>query len=313
MNEQFLNDVIGGLRTTPKELYSKYFYDQAGDALFQQIMQSPEYYLTKFEFEIFEQRSGAIASLLRKRISQFDLLELGAGDASKSSFLLKALIEQEANFRYMPIDISSSMIDYLEDTLPDQIPGLEVHGLQGEYFPMLAHVKQISKRPKVVLFLGSNIGNFERDEALDFCKGLHATLNPGDLLLMGFDLKKNPHTIFHAYNDHTGYTKAFNLNLLTRINNELDADFDLTNFEHYNSYDPFSGACRSYLVSLKAQQVRIAGEYFDFLENEIIKMEISQKYSVEEIREMGNQTNFDVVETFFDSKQWFLDILWQVI
>jgi L-histidine N-alpha-methyltransferase len=312
MNEQFLNDVVTGLSAKTKKLNSKYFYDDEGDVLFQKIMQSEEYYLTDCEYEIFQGKSPALAGVFLDQLKSFELLELGAGDASKTKFLLEALVNRKADFTYMPIDISGSMITYLEDNLPSKIPGLKVTGLNGEYFPMLEKVKTISCRKKAVLFLGGNIGNMDPDDALAFCKQLHASLNPGDYVLMGFDLRKNPHAIFNAYNDKAGYTKAFNLNLLKRINNDLGANFQLADFEHYNSYDPLTGACRSFLVSLKAQQVNLAGQAFHFKANEVIDMEISQKYSMEEIYDLGNQANFEVVETFFDSKEWFLDMLWKV-
>jgi len=312
MNEQFLNDVIIGLSAKTKKLDSKYFYDDEGDRLFQKIMHSEEYYLTDCEHEIFQEKSAALSDLFMEQLQAFELLELGAGDASKTSSLLKVLVEKQANFTYMPIDISGSMISYLEENLPTKMPGLQVSGLNGEYFPMLEKANTISERKKAVLFLGGNIGNMDPDDALAFCKQLHASLNTGDYLLMGFDLRKNPHAIFNAYNDKAGYTKAFNINLLRRMNTELGADFDLLQFEHYNSYDPVSGACRSFLISLVHQEVKIAGQIFSFEANEVVDMEISQKYSLEEIYDIGNQTNFEVVETFFDSKKWFLDILWKV-
>lgn len=312
MNEQFLNDVVSGLSALPKKLDSKYFYNAEGDALFQKIMHSEDYYLTTCEFEIFQSRGSEMATLLVDHLREFDLLELGAGDASKSSYLLKALVNQQAEFTYMPIDISASIIDYLAKTLPSSIPGLQMLGLNGEYFPMLEQAKTISSRRKAVLFLGGNIGNMTPDEAMSFCKTLHGSLNPGDYVMIGFDLRKNPHAIFKAYNDSEGYTKAFNLNLLRRINDELGGDIELSNFEHYNSYDPLTGACKSFLFSLEHQEFRIAGQPFQLNAAEVIDMEISQKYSLEEILELANQTNFDVVETFFDSKRWFFDILWEV-
>ena len=312
MNEQFLNDVISGLSALPKKLNSKYFYDAEGDALFQKIMQTEEYYLTDCELEILKSLGSEIAALFLNHLGEFDLLELGAGDASKSSHLLKALVSQQAVFSYMPIDISASIIDYLKVTLPEQIPGLEMHGLNGEYFPMLEKANGISNRRKAVLFLGGNIGNMNPDDAISFCKTLHASLNKGDYVMIGFDLRKNPHTIFKAYNDSKGYTKAFNLNLLRRINDELGGNIEISNFEHFNSYDPFTGACKSYLFSSEPQQFKIAGQDFELDASEVIDMEISQKYSIEEISQLANQTNFGVVETFYDSKRWFLDILWEV-
>jgi len=312
MDNQFLKDVVSGLRRKPKKLSSKYFYDEIGDALFQRIMNSEEYYLTNCEFEIFEERSDEIAETFINHLQSFDLIELGAGDATKTSFLLEALTAKAADFSYMPIDISSSMINYLEEELPKKIPGLKITGLNGEYFPMVKRANEISKRKKAVLFLGGNIGNLTPEEAQTFLSELRSNLNDGDVVLVGFDLKKNPHVIIAAYNDRSGYTKAFNLNLLTRINNELGANFNLSAFEHYNSYDPLTGACKSFLVSLAEQDVTVQDLVFHFELNEVIDMEISQKYALDEIDNLAVQANFKTIEKFFDSKNWFLDTLWQV-
>lgn len=312
MDNQFLKDVVSGLKRKPKKLSSKYFYDEKGDVLFQKIMTSEEYYLTNCEFEIFEQRSGEIAATFIKHLQSFDLIELGAGDATKTSFLLKELLAKDADFSYMPIDISSNMISYLEQELPKKLPELKVIGLNGEYFPMVQRANEISKRKKAILFLGSNIGNLTPEEAEGFLERLNSSLNKGDVVLVGFDLKKNPHVIHAAYNDRTGFTKAFNLNLLERINNELGADFNISSFEHYNSYDPSTGACKSFLVSLAEQDVTIHDMVFHFEPDEIIDMEISQKYALDEINDLAIRANFETIETFFDSKKWFLDTLWQV-
>ena len=310
--EQFLKEVLQDLSLQPKRLNPKYFYDEAGDKLFQQIMNCTEYYPTNCELEIFKEKTVDLATVLKNGFDDFDLIEMGAGDATKSSFLLQELVRQNVTFTYMPIDISATMIDHLENTLSDKITGLKVKGLNGEYFKMLKHANQISKKKKVILFLGGNIGNFEVAEANEFCSQLKSYLQPEDLVLIGFDLKKHPRIIRAAYNDKEGLTKEFNLNLLRRINRELGADFVTTQFEHYPSYDPATGECRSYLISLKDQVVHLADQEIYFKENEFISMEISQKYSVEETDAMALQAGFVPVKHFLDSKQWFLDAVWQV-
>ncbi|HXB09298.1 MAG TPA: L-histidine N(alpha)-methyltransferase, partial [Puia sp.] len=164
---------------------------------------------------------------------------------------------------------------------------------------------------KIVLFMGANIGNMSVQQATQFCRQIHAQLRPGDLLLVGFDLKKHPRTILDAYNDRQGITRAFNLNLLTRINRELGADFDLEQFEHYPVYDPGSGACKSYLISRIGQEVHLGDKKIVFAENEAIHMEISQKYTMAETESMAVQSGFEPVDTFYDSKRWFADVLWR--
>ncbi|MBK0383712.1 L-histidine N(alpha)-methyltransferase [Pedobacter sp. SD-b] len=309
---KFLQEVLDGLNAQPKHLHSKYFYDEIGDRLFQQIMASDEYYPTDCEMEIFKNQTAQLAKTLKNGFDSFDLVELGAGDATKSSYLLKQLVADKVDFDYFPIDISTNTIKHLEENLPKEIKGLKVCGFNGEYFEMLEKTRQFSDKRKVVLFLGSNIGNMPVADAFDFAKTLRKSLSKTDLILVGIDLKKHPRVIRAAYNDAKGYTKKFNLNLLRRINNELEADFNIEDFEHYPSYDPITGSCKSYLISLKKQTVRIGeADFIDFEENEPILMEISQKYSVKETDEMASQAGFKPVKHFFDDKNWFLDAVWE--
>jgi len=310
--DNFRSDVLEGLKKIPKKLSSKYFYDKTGDGLFQKIMAMPEYYLTKCELDIFKNKTTELTQLIIPETEPFDLIELGAGDAVKSSFLLKYLVEKRTDFTYMPIDISGNILSVLNEKLNVQLPTLEIISLKGEYFEMLQKAASLSSRKKVILFLGSNIGNMSIEESESFCLNLNQNLTSGDVVLIGFDLKKNPHTILDAYNDKTGITAAFNLNLLTRINRELDANFDLEQFQHYQTYDPVTGACRSFLVSLKDQNVMIGDDTISFSENELIDMEISQKFSAEKIKELGEKSGFTTIGEIKDSKKWFVDTAWQV-
>ncbi len=311
--KQFCADIVHGLTSNPKRLDSKYFYDAAGDVLFQEIMNCPEYYLTNCELEIFAEQTEALATLMMADNDEpFDLIELGAGDALKSSYLLKYLVDQGVDFTYLPIDISSHVIGLLDKELSVNIPGLQFEGLNGEYFEMLQKAAAMSGRRKVVLFLGSNIGNMPLDKAEKFCTQLRDNLAPGDMVLIGFDLKKNPQTILDAYNDRAGITKKFNLNLLKRINRELDADFNIDQFEHYPTYDPETGSCKSYLISLTDQTVHIgaANKVVHFHQNEYVYMEISQKFTIQQTKDMAAGTGFIPVTYLFDSKSWFTDAVW---
>jgi dimethylhistidine N-methyltransferase len=305
--------VLSGLGACPKFLHSKYFYDAAGDQLFQQIMALPEYYLTRCELEIFAQQTGAMAQTILNKCCDFDILELGAGDATKSIFLLQWLKKLGLNFTYYPVDISANVIHRLKKELPQKIPGLKVNGLQGEYHEMIGVANRLSGKNKLVLFLGANIGNFSPEEAKWFLKLLNKSLQPGDLLLMGVDLKKNPQQILSAYDDKAGITRQFNLNLLVRMNRELGANFNVAAFDHYPSYNPVTGACRSYLISLRKQMVYIADWSFAFEANEPVYMELSQKYTVTEIDVMARQTGFHPVSHFFDRHHWFVNAMWQKV
>jgi len=307
---QFYEDVIAGLTAAQKYLSSKYFYDATGDKLFQELMNCDEYYPTKSELEIFSEKTAEICTAIIADGDVFDLIELGAGDATKSSYLLKYLLDHQAGFSYFPIDISDNVISYLNMTLPFTLPDLQITGLNGEYFDMLERAASLSNKRKVVLFLGSNIGNLTVVEAERFCMRLREHLSPGDMMLIGFDLKKNPKTILAAYNDKGGITRRFNLNLLERINRELNGDFDPGKFEHYPTYDPITGACKSYLVSIADQDVKIGDETIHFDKDEPIFMEISQKFTVEQTEQMAMRSGFKPVNQFFDNKKWFLDVIW---
>ncbi|MBW8522917.1 L-histidine N(alpha)-methyltransferase [Chryseobacterium chendengshani] len=311
--DSFRSDVLEGLNKNPKKLLSKYFYDKTGDQLFQKIMNMPEYYLTQCELDIFKNKTKELADTILSNKEPFDLIELGAGDAKKSSFLLKYFVDKGVDFTYMPIDISGNILSVLQDKLADDLPSLDIIALEGDYFDMLNKATSISKRRKIVLFLGGNIGNMDMEESYHFCHELKRKLNQGDLLLIGFDLKKNPHTILNAYNDAEGITSAFNLNLLSRINRELDADFDVSEFQHYQTYNPISGACKSFLVSRVKQNVHIGTFEFSFEENEVIDMEISQKFSRDDIVRLAENSGFHILDEINDDRKWFVDCIWQVV
>lgn len=309
--EKLKQEVIAGLSASSKMLPSKYLYDKTGDRLFQDIMEMPEYYLTKCELDIFKNRTSELAGIIIQGAQPFDLIELGAGDAMKSSFLLKHLVKEGIDFTYRPIDISGHILHELEDRLGKEIPELKIDPQAGEYFEMLGEATSMTARRKVVLFLGGNIGNMEWDEIEGFCMELNQSLTKGDMVLIGFDLRKNPHTILNAYNDKAGITAAFNLNMLTRLNRELGADFDPGQFQHYQTYDPVSGACRSYLVSLMDQKVMIGDMAIHLHQNELINIEVSQKFSREEIADLALHSNFKMLTNIQDSKGWFVDSAWK--
>jgi L-histidine Nalpha-methyltransferase len=312
-SKDFFDSVWKGLNASPKYLQSRYFYDAEGDELFREIMNCPEYYLTRCEMEIFSSQSHAMRDIVLERLPHFDVVELGPGDCSKSIHLLQAIAAHNPSFTYYPIDISKHVLAYLGETLPEKLPTVEIQGLNGDYFDMLKKLAT-NTRNKLVLFLGSSIGNIPAEQTTGFFTMLRGMLQPGDMLLTGFDLKKALELVLAAYNDMGGITRRFNLNLLKRINRELDADFNIDQFEHAPQYDEASGACRSYLVSKSDQRVRIGEEgWVYFSKGESIFMEISQKYDVAQTDAFAASSGFEPVRHFFDSKHWFLDALWQVV
>lgn len=309
----FAEDIDAGLSADPKFLSSKYFYDDEGSRLFQEIMKLPEYYLTRSEMEIFSLQTKEIFSAFEADSSDFDLIELGAGDGTKTSVLVKYFLEKNLKFRYVPIDISAEALNFLTEKFHRECPALDIQTEQGDYFKTLETFSKLSDKKKIILFLGSNIGNFSEDRALAFFKELRETMNERDFLFIGFDLHKNPKTILNAYDDSQGVTSKFNLNLLKRINRELGADFNIEEFSHYASYHPLERAARSFLISRKDQVVTIEclGKSFEFKKWEPIYMEVSQKYNEVMIEDLARKSGFTVKRNFFDENRFYTNSLWK--
>ncbi|TMU51016.1 L-histidine N(alpha)-methyltransferase [Flagellimonas algicola] len=303
----FEQEVYEGLTSFPKHLSSKYFYDEIGDKLFQDIMAMPEYYLTNREFDILEANKAEISALFSRDGEVFSLFELGAGDGKKTKILLQYLVDNKIPFDYRPIDISQNALDQLENAIKQEIPEVEVNTLQGTYFDTLRDIDKVNGRKKVILFLGSNIGNLLHEPAIEFLKNLRDSINEGDLILMGFDQKKNPQTILDAYNDKTGITEAFNKNILARINRELGGDFVLDNFLHWEVYDPETGTAKSYLVSKAAQRINIEslGLQIRLKRWETIHTEISQKYDDATVEWLAEQSGLQIVTEFADNQNQY--------
>jgi len=311
---EFLQDTLKGLTSNPKYLSSKYFYDERGSKIFQDIMRMPEYYLTDCELEIFKTQQQKILNDFTNGPEGFDVLELGAGDGMKTKVLLKHFVNKKVRFTYSPVDISSTVINKLIKDLQKEIPDLHVEGLKGDYFKMISSFRdKISKR-KIILFLGSNIGNFSLEDSLDFLIKLRKSMNKNDLLFIGFDLKKEDSLILDAYNDASGHTAAFNLNLLYRINTELDSNFDLDNFYHEEVYNAESGKAESFLISKVDQKVTVKKmeKIFFFAKGEKIFTEMSQKFDVSMIEELAEKSGFKIVRNYFDKRQYFMNSLWRL-
>jgi L-histidine N-alpha-methyltransferase len=311
MNSNFKKDVEEGLSATSKRLSSQYFYDDIGSRIFQQIMAMPEYYLTDCEFEILKTRAKDIHRDLGFS-GHFNIIELGTGDGTKTRELLANFIESGADITYVPIDISEEAINILADQMAKMLPGLKVNPQVGDYFEIMDEIEAQEECPNLVLFLGSNIGNFDDDAAVDLLKHINSHMRSQDKLLVGFDLKKNPADIRNAYDDPHGITRAFNLNLLTRINSELGGDFQLDQFDFYCCYEPVSGEVRSYLVSLQEQVVSIGkpGKKFHFQRDELISTEISKKYTLAQIEHFAPRAGFEFTSHYLDSQHGFTDSLY---
>ncbi|MEZ4885075.1 MAG: L-histidine N(alpha)-methyltransferase [Chitinophagales bacterium] len=313
IDRQFAEDVRSGLSSSPKTLPPKYFYDEKGDAIFQQIMELEEYYPTRCEYSIFDTYKKDWLQLFQNTGKPFRLIEFGAGDGYKTKILLDAFTQTKANFQFVPIDISANILKMLEGDLTESYPNLDVQPFNGDYFEALESLETDTIYRKVVLFLGGNIGNFIESEAISFLSEIQQRLSKDDLLLMGVDLKKNPKTILDAYHDKEGVTEAFNHNLLTRINKELGGNFKLENFIHFPTYNPLTGDTKSYLVANKTHEVHIEAldQTFFFEAWEAIDTEISKKYALSGVERLAQKAGFEVVKHYFDSQKYFVDTVWR--
>ncbi|MEO0899164.1 MAG: L-histidine N(alpha)-methyltransferase [Bacteroidota bacterium] len=309
----FAADVKEGLLSNPKRLSSKYFYDKKGSELFQQIMRMPSYYPTDLEYEIFRDQKADILKHFSEGTDSFQLIEFGAGDGLKTKILLEHFLDRGADFSYSPIDISESAVVNLRQDLANKWPTLNLNPFIGDYFKALEVYKEKSEERKAVLFLGSNIGNFQEKDALSFLSSLGNGLNTGDKLLIGFDLKKDPKVILEAYNDPEGITREFNLNLLDRMNRELGANFDRNSFIHAPLYNPLTGETKSYIVSTEIQKVHFScmDLTVEFDAWEAIWTELSQKYDYKTIERYAEKSGFKVKAHLTDAKGWYVDSIWE--
>ncbi len=301
-----------GLSSIQKYLPSKYFYDDTGSNLFKKIMRMPEYYPTSCEHEIFRMYKNQIINQFNAEGSAFDLIELGAGDGSKTRVLIMHLLQNNISFRYVPIDISEGAVKDITGRLSEEFPALPIEGKIGDYFGKMSELNHARLKPKIVLFLGSNIGNYTRTESIQFLTSLRKVMNYCDKLLIGFDMIKDPRQIQLAYDDPHGYTREFNMNLLGRINRELGGNFNESAFQHAPYYNPATGTAYSYLVSRTQQRVSVeaTGKTYEFAKWETILTEQSQKYSESMIEELAGEAGFRIERIFFDSRRFFLDSLW---
>ena len=297
-------DVRRGLSTQPKRFLPKYFYDQLGSQLFEAICLLPEYYLTRAENEILERYADEIVSSLDGNTT---LLEMGSGSASKTRLIIEALLRKQEQLRFIPVDISATALDSSSRILLQSYPQLEIEAYAADYFAGLAELKKTQRSRTLALFLGSNISNFDPEEALKFLRALRQVLREGDALLLGADLKKEKSVLEAAYNDALGVTAAFNLNVLARINRELGGDFDLRAFQHRAFYNETVGRVEIYIESTREQTVTISQLEMtvQFSEGEQIHTENSYKYDLSDIASLADETGFTRARTWLDEKQQF--------
>ncbi len=293
-----------GLSAEHKWLPCRYFYDAEGSRLFEKICDLPEYYLTRAETEILDNNANAIASLYEHRPS---LVELGSGSSTKTRILIEAFLARHGGLRYVPVDISRSILEESALALLDDYPGLKILAIAAEYGHGLRRMRNEKSASKLVLWLGSSVGNFTRGGAVRFLSALRSELSEDDHILLGVDLRKQATVLEAAYDDSAGVTARFNKNILTRINRELNANFDINAFEHQAAYRAGSGRVEIHLRSKRSQVVRIGDLHLDvrFKEGETIHTENSYKYSSDEITALANGAGMQVTAQWFDAGMKF--------
>jgi L-histidine Nalpha-methyltransferase len=299
----FADDVKTGLTAENKYLLPKYFYDSEGSQLFEKICETEEYYVTRTETSILKEYSSDIAKYnLNKKI----LVELGSGSSVKTRYIINALMENYRSLHYVPIDVSDIMISSSEQ-LTSEIKDISISGLIAEYESGIELSSQLFKEPKLMIFLGSSIGNFDLFHAEQFIRFISSKMNYGDSLLVGFDMVKDINVLNAAYNDKEGVTSAFNLNLLKRINNELNGNFNLENFEHIAFFNAQQSRIEMHLVAKQNQEVRIDLLNLDvcFKAGERIHTENSYKFTPEMINEIAAYSDLHYSKFWTDEKGYF--------
>jgi len=294
----FRQDVIAGLSLPQKALPPKHFYDAAGSRLFERICRLPEYYPTRTELAITRAQIGAIARFAGRGGV---LMEYGSGESLKTRLLLRALQPSV----YMPVDISEDALRLAVAKLRRAFPAMRIAPVAGDFSRPLDLPRFRGPDRRVVYFPGSTIGNLTPQEAQAFLRMTRGQVGPRGAMLVGVDLKKDANLLHAAYNDARGVTAAFNLNLLKRINRELDGDFDLRRFEHYAFYNAPLGRIEMHLVSLAAQTVNVGDHRFAFDRGETIHTENSYKYSIEEFQALAAEAGFRGAKVWTDRRGLF--------
>ena len=292
----FADALLSGLRSQPKHIPCKYFYDTEGSRLFEQICALPEYYPTRVELRLLNAHAPEMAAVIGP---QAEIVEFGAGAAEKIRPLLRALDNPRA---YVPIDISGAYLRSIAERLRFDFPQLAVRPVVADFTSELALPPSFSRR--VGFFPGSTIGNFEPEEARAFLSNAARLLRGGGLLI-GVDLVKDPQILHAAYNDAAGITAAFNKNLLARANRELDADFDPSAFWHHAVYQPVQQRIEMYLISRWAQRVSVCGRIIGFAEGEAIHTENSHKYTIDGFRALASSAGFIPRAVWCDADRLF--------
>lgn len=299
----YSDEVVRGLTSRQKTLPFKLLYDDRGSQLFEEITRLPEYYLTRTESEILQQHSPAIAQAVGTPVS---IVELGAGTATKTGTLLRAFASRQLRMKYFPVDISPAALADAKQRINDQCPTAAVRPMVADFGDGFHFLREISGR-KLVLYLGSSIGNFDWNDAITMLSRVRKQLSPGDGVLLGTDMVKAPKFLLPAYDDAQGVTAEFSKNILVRLNRELGANFDVPSFRHVAEWNPSSSRMEIYLESLRPQVVtlRLPQVIIRFRQSERIHTENSYKYTMEMVERLLCVSGFRLQKSWFDDRKWF--------
>jgi dimethylhistidine N-methyltransferase len=303
IEDSFEAAVSEGLGRRHKFLPSRFLYDARGSELFEAITTLPEYYLTRSEQQILESNADGIVTSVGPPVS---IVELGSGSSKKTTLLIESALRFQPALDYTTIDISAEFLYEAAQSLSKRYPQVSITAVAAEYFAGLKLLRA-PRAPRLFIFLGSNIGNFQDSEAIVFLTAIRTAMQPNDQLLIGIDLAKSPETVFAAYNDASGVTAEFNKNILARINRELGGNFDLECFRHDAPYLEDLGRVEMHLVSEADQLVRIDAldQTFAFRKGEYIHTENSRKYSEGDFRDIVDEAGLAIANQWFDAKEWF--------
>jgi len=298
-----IQDIISGLQNTPKSIPARYFYDQLGSQLFEQICDLPEYYPTRSEASILQQYAPEIVELTKA----VELVELGSGSSTKTRSLLDVYQSLNSPLYYTPVDVSGSMLEATANSLLTEYSQLKIQGKVATYDRALEQLSTYSLGKRLIIFLGSSIGNFDTQQCDRFINQVTTALNPGDYFLLGIDLQKQIETLEAAYNDAQGITAAFNLNMLQHLNNRFQGNFNPDLFKHNAIYNTEQNQIEMYLISQAAQSVTLQGINMTIQldKEEAILTEISRKFNLNQMEHYLSKSNLNLIKTYTDSQQWF--------
>ena len=299
-------EVFTGLTGDPKTLSPWLFYDEAGSRLFEEITELPEYYVTRTERQILAEHADEIISAAAGG-RDLSMIELGAGTATKTGLLLNAAVRLQGSVTYYPIDVSQTALDEARSRLEAELPEVTVEPIVADYTEGMRQNSAVQSGRRLVLYIGSSIGNFSPEDAVEVLRGVRAQLSPDDCLLLGTDMVKDAQMLHEAYDDAAGVTARFNMNVLTRINRELEGKFDLRLFRHQARWNAQQSRVEMHLESLRAQKIAIRALDLEvrFLPGETIHTENSYKFTDKSVLELLTRAGFRLRQQWSDAEKWF--------